>query len=601
MVRTNYKSMMLVCAALAACGPEIKPATVEDQDPNPMPTADNRVTLSFVGDSKVGIAPLRSVTLKVLAKKNDGGAPVKDLEVTFKTSGTLQGSKIGSVAAKTASDGSAYVMVTAGSQDATFRLSATAPEATAASVDITVDGNAPANPTGTYDMATTVQPLSFMNQGTSLYATLYNILTAIAEPQNLPTDWKEFDAATMTTKTINKCSPPSDVWIVLCPLSSQFPNLIRSMLGLAGSTYEQVYNGIRSAGQALKEIRIGGSLFVKNYNSFTTEFDAQFVFDTYRFLWTADAECAVGGAQAGNPCCGHTLFDAESVNLQPFMRACAAPTSGTTTAGSCADVKGTITSSASSSTDFTIDVNEATLEIGYGSLVIGVLEGVVFPRSLPASFPRQGDGRVLLSDVAKGICGSSDPTCTFIAGVVGSVLNAFGQSLSTQGSSDWNAKFTISDAQLRDADNDGQPEQITGQLSLVGTASGSASATSAPFNALFARGTDKCTRDGMCASGEVCRFAPNPIDACFTRNVCSRPVGTRDGTASCAADLECKTGVCADVSNLASTDLQNKCVQVCGSQADCTGGGTCKTDARVAVDSYDGNGAQISVAGICVP
>jgi hypothetical protein len=148
MVRNSF-FMMLVGAAFLACGN--KPAG--GTDPDNM-AGDSRITLSVVGDTSLSLPPLRSATLKFAAKTTADQKPVSNLAITYKiTSGDLAGSRISTESGTTSSDGTTTVRVTGGNKNTTFRVSATATDASSASVDVKIDSAAAANPTGSYDSA----------------------------------------------------------------------------------------------------------------------------------------------------------------------------------------------------------------------------------------------------------------------------------------------------------------------------------------------------------------------------------------------------------------------------------------------------------------
>ena len=469
-------------------------------------------------------------------------------------------------------------------------------------VTINVDlHTADADLRGDYKFGQQIQPLAFLDQGSTTAILIHDITSFLLDPG-------AFLAGDIWTPSHN---PTNGGGIGVCTLlgSSTFCDYVASMTmdGLiqyllsqdSSGTATAVYHDLHDAAALLTTLDVGGVMTIKDYAKSTGAVDGVFVYDSYRFLWTG------GCTNSADPCCGHNVLDGSKLGVTPFQ----------------ANFTGTALPLTGSQVGYTFQTNSTALGLAYGRLAIAILEDVILP-AIPAtkawdtSGPNHTggpDGKIQFGELvaglincngASGVGGSS--ACDTAAWAIGSLVDNLVSQLQFNGTTDWNIHEQVLNGSLLDTDQDLQADTLKATLQMTADAAGNPTTVSQAFNARF-KGT-VCKSDGQCGNGFACHFAEDAVDACFTDNTCGAAVGQYLGDTACSNDSDCKSGLCARATGVANAVQPHAgfCYQACASDGDCLGNGHCDTKGYISVadngtipGALDANDTE-TVTGMCV-
>ena len=165
---------------------------------------------------------------------------------------------------------------------------------------------------------------------------------------------------------------------------------VQQLLDLDGSgTATAVFNGMHDAANLVQQPRFGGGIEIKTYDPNTHVWTGEYVLDTFNLVWRAQPACVKSGSnQNPQTCCGHYVFDGGTLGMQVFK----AQVTGTATLRPAA-------SNTTNDLVYDITMDEMQLAIAYGALVKALLENVILPKALPATFPGNNDGIVTLGEL----------------------------------------------------------------------------------------------------------------------------------------------------------------------------------------------------------
>lgn len=465
---------------------------------------------------------------------------------------------------------------------------------------------------GQYDFGESLEPMKFMDPTSTLYKVMMTTLNLL----NNPVDGLLRGIVTDSNPTNGGCALVG-INASMCSAAVGFLTVfVNQLLNLDGSgTATAVFNGMHDAAQLVQNPRFGGYVNIKTYDLNTKDWTGEYVLDTFNLVWRAQPACVKSGAnQNPQTCCGHYIFDGGDIGMTVFK----------------APVKGKLTRRNQNELIYDITMDETQLAIAYGAMVKALLENVILPRALPATFPGNNDGIVTLGELVSGLIYSAQcntlssaeaAACNAIQGAVSGITTALTSALVFNGTEDWNVKQFINAGTLSDTDEDLQTDELVASISTKATANGATAqnplgsdifgkfATAACSGDVPSGKTDKNgvpLQDG-CAAGLSCRFSPNQVDTCFAKNFCGVSEGTKNGGDFCTGDTECFSGTCIKAPPAGYTynsQTVNKCYKACETDANCGGTGHCDPSGLIYVRTpgqFWSPNDNPTFAGTCVP